>query len=206
MNILDELKKLRSDPYIQSREGTIRADNALFLYNTLSHLKPKTFLEIGFNQGHGSITALKALSSDSKVVSLDIGVHKSAHHNSKIIKGDHDNFEIVFGDSTKILDSVCKKIKPLDFCIIDGGHSYAICKSDLDICMKYMSDDAIIWLDDYRRVATKPKEHVYVAPGVNQAGDEMSLVKIMNHYYYPRGGILVLSKRNMDFVSDIEKI
>jgi len=203
MNILDELQKLKNPPYIRSREGVIRKENSIFLFNLLKHLSPRTVLEIGFNQGHGALTILHAIDKDAKLQCVDIGVHDSAHNNAAIFEDEWPNFNILFGDSTVILDSVCSDINPIDFCVIDGGHTYDICMNDIKTCLKHMHDDAIIWVDDYRRVATKPDEKVYVAPGVNKAGDEMR--EVMNSYHYELGGILVLSKRSLDFIDAIDK-
>jgi predicted O-methyltransferase YrrM len=197
--ILEKLEKLKYSPYKQSPEGNIMAINAVLLHKVLLKVKPKNIIEIGFNQGHGATTILNSIPKTSTLKSIDIGLHECSHHNSNIVLEEYKNFSIDFGDSVKILNDVCYKIKPIDFAIIDGGHTYDICKSDMDICTKYISENGIIWLDDYRRITTTPNENMYQAPDVDRLGDEMR--SKMNYYYYPVGGILMLSKNHIDFTS-----
>jgi len=182
-------KLLRSGEFKVSPEGGIKPAKGWILDSLLRKLSPSKILEIGFNQGRSSMLMLEVLASKKpELISIDIGKHESVYYNSSKMKEMYQNFDIVVGDSKEVLRKVFNRIGEVDFAMVDGGHDYKTCLSDIKTCLEYLSPGGIIYVDDYN----KYNSLVYKAPGVEKACDEMK--EKCYWKLYSEEGIMLFSK------------
>jgi len=107
-------------------------------------------MEIGFNAGHSAETFL--LNNPTlKLTSFDIGQHIYLTHGKQYIDekfpGRHT---LIIGDSTQTLPRFIQDNSDtkFDLLFIDGGHDYAVSKSDMINCLKLANTGSIIIMDD----------------------------------------------------------
>lgn len=102
---------------------------ACALTHLLRHLKPKVSIEIGTAEG-GSLGIIA--NHSEKVYSVDINpecAEKLAQH--------HPNTEFRTGKSVDILPQIFARNESVDFVLIDGDHTYAGAKRDIEMVLKY---------------------------------------------------------------------
>lgn len=148
----------------QVREGNVTLSELMILLSLIHLRKPKTILEIGTFDGN---TALQmALNSDENVLVHTIDLPDGeCHTHLPILEEDMKyvqdkkkrmrkfvgtKFEkkIVqhFADSTTF---DFRHFGTIDFCFIDGGHSYECVRSDTENVLKILSDKGVIVWHDF---------------------------------------------------------
>jgi predicted O-methyltransferase YrrM len=169
-------------------------------------VKPNTILEFGTYRGVGTLTmALNA--PQSEIVTVDLPSDFETADILTLTRGDKEWANIARGsigmafldhvanqrirmvkansltlDATTIVDSV-------DFCFIDGGHSYECIKADTENALKVVSRSGVIMWDDY----------AWFVPGVHKYLREIArdrpLVRIAETQYVLLAGASKWSKR-----------
>lgn len=164
-------------------------------------LKPNIVLEVGTWNGLMAKTMLKY--GAKKYIGFDLfeegsedldkienNLKKRVDEKSvrELLK-DYD-FELIKGNTRQTLKEYVKDKKPfVDFAFIDGGHSKATIKSDLLNILTIMTDDGVVFLDDYyfncptpnvgaQLVAGELSIPYKVLPKVDRAKDG-SLIKVI---------------------------
>jgi len=127
--------------------------------------RPKNIIEIGFNLGHSakliceSVLDLKKKYSDyySEEINFfifDLGQYDCTKVNFEVLKEKYKgdiNMNLVLGSTMETLSSffeVCDK--KFDFIEIDGCHSVECIKNDLQHTIDKISNEGIIYIDDYK--------------------------------------------------------
>lgn len=102
------------------------------LLGLLQRLKPDLSIEIGTYRG-GSLQVLSRYSR--KVISIDIDPEVGQR-----LAGKFPNVEFLAGDSTKVLPELVEQLnrdhEPVGFVLIDGDHSTAGVRRDIDFILK----------------------------------------------------------------------
>ena len=115
----------------------------------IQQLQPKVIFETGFNVGRSATTMLNYCDSDCKVYSIDRN-ERCKKYGDKLTKV-FPNFELIIGDTTKVLDEeLSKRNLEIDLAFIDGSHHQEPAKSDVRCVQKYMNDGGCILVDDRR--------------------------------------------------------
>lgn len=100
----------------------------------LEILKPEVAIEIGVDQG-GSLQVMSKYAE--KVYAIEIDKSKVER-----LQGKFNNVEFLVGDSKtiipKLLDTIQKDGKSLEFALIDGDHSEKGVKADIENLIKYI--------------------------------------------------------------------
>ncbi len=96
-----------------------------------------------------------------------------------LLKKYNQNIKLYKGYSHKILKDI--DLSLIDFCFLDGGHSYETVKNDLSIILDRIKKNSLILIDDYHQTNY----------GVKKAVDE-----IKNDYYNEEIGRFLLIHNN----------
>lgn len=132
-------------------EGFLRQDQADYLHElVVNNPSIRTVLEIGFNAGHSSYVFLAAR-PDIQVVSFDLGEHgyvsAAKDFIDKKFAGRH---QLVLGDSTVTVPKY-RQSNPaavFDLAFVDGGHDYAVARTDLRNCHPLVAREGLVVMDD----------------------------------------------------------
>jgi len=149
---------------------------------------------VEFGTFRGRTTYNLALNSEREIVTIDIGdsVGQSVDVNANIDKHEYAQYktgelfldaadsirnkiQLIIGDSTKL--DLSHLYGKAGMVIVDGGHSYDVCKSDSEKALRLVREGGVIIWDDY----------CFYWPGLKRALDELS--STIKLYY--------LSKENM---------
>ncbi len=168
-------------------EGT--SANYLEEYMSLYQLAKAPFIrtvcETGFNAGHSSFIWLQA-NPHTYVYSFDLGSH---HYGRPIAQYLQRKFprrlNVTWGDSSETLPAFRRQNPDVtcDLILIDGGHTYDVCKADYDNFIEMASPDNIVVLDNYpdKRLGTRTLGDVW--EGGKRSGE---LIEIFQCDYEPR--------------------
>jgi len=107
-------------------------------------------MEIGFNGGHSAELFLENNKSLT-LTSFDLGIHNYVSVAKEYIDKKYPNrHTLILGDSTETITEYIKNNNEtkFDFIFIDGGHDYAIAKSDVEKCVHFAHNDTIVAVDD----------------------------------------------------------
>jgi len=149
------------------RNGNVSYFELFILVSIVAAMNPKNLLEIGTFDGNTTLQLAINASASANVHTIDLP-DEGAVTDTPILQDDlafvfdehkkmrkylnspvEDKVVQHFGDSTNYdFGLFCKK-GPIDFCFIDGGHSYECVKSDTENVLKVISQDAVVLWHDY---------------------------------------------------------
>ena len=167
--------------------SNISINEGLFLTDLIKKYKPKRLIEIGF--ACGISTAFILLSIDKKSTLLSIDPFQKFQWNSfglkvvnNIIKErnlTNDNHQWIPLYSYKFFNNINKKV---DFCFIDGDHSYEGTLIDLEGCNKILEKNGILVIDDVLHIQVKKALNNFMLKNDKLYEKIQSEVKTMNAY------------------------
>lgn len=134
-------------------EGHLNENQRNFLVEKLLELKPKKCLETGFASGRSAVSILCTANPDL-LVSVDINLDYigGARQHADFLKKEFPNFTVIEGNSKNVLndDFFQNNFEDgVDFCFIDGDHTYEGAKNDIQKIYKYLAPNALMIIDDY---------------------------------------------------------
>jgi predicted O-methyltransferase YrrM len=157
-------------------------------------LKPRKILEFGTYRGVGTLTmALNA--PQSEIVTIDLPMNFETTDVTTLTKGDKEvarrarenvgiaflghlaahNIRQVYANSLAF--DVRDAVRAVDFCFIDGGHSYECIKADTENALNVLAPSGTIMWDDYAWFA--PGVHTYL----RELTKRLPLVRIAETQY-----------------------
>jgi predicted O-methyltransferase YrrM len=135
------------------------------LCDLIKQHKPKNIIEIGFNAGHSTLlicnTLVELIEKDPTfntepivIFLFDICKYDCTEHNYKILKEEYKKYniqlELFKGDSLDMVPKVLANYPfNFDFVEIDGSHIKDYVLGDIANTYQKISDDGIIYLDDF---------------------------------------------------------
>jgi len=132
------LQTERSDQMVKKQENFIK----LISENSFDKV-----LEVGFNAGFSSLLMLM-VNKGLNLHAVDLGEHAYVMPCFNRIKEDHPEISIQLGDSKKVLSELVQKGEQYDLIHIDGDHSYAGCKADIENALQLSKKGTVIVIDD----------------------------------------------------------
>ena len=145
------LKKLH-EILPESGIGHFTMDHVEFLQKIIEDINPKIIWEFGFNTGHSS--AIWLTLSEANVYAVDPSTDYTTHRGALLLKehfGDRFSFINVSSQNSNIETVMCTHMP--DLLLVDGDHSYAGCKADLDLAARLKVKHILIDnLEDYMDV------------------------------------------------------
>ena len=108
----------------------------------------KRLLEIGFNAGHSCMLAL-TINTDLEVDAVDIGVHsytEPCFNYLREIFGKRVRLHI--GDSRDVLPALRRSGSKFDLYHVDGGHGFAVARTDICNVLEFAQDGGNMMVDD----------------------------------------------------------
>lgn len=120
----------------------------------LLELDPKYALEIGFAGGRQTTTVLGACPMLKRMISVDINLNAGGGRpNIELIKAEFgQTIEFIENDSSILLNGDFFKENfenGLDYIFVDGSHTYAGAKYDMQVCYPSLNNRGIMIVDDY---------------------------------------------------------
>ncbi len=171
------------------RWGHLTNDNLLIFLCLLAASGHSPIVEFGTFTGRTAYNLALQLPRDGKITTIDIGPQPSSQESARYheyVPGE------VFLDATEptrgkieavVSDSTTLDLSPLygriGLAIVDGGHSYEVCKSDSETALRLVRSGGVIVWDDYGSYW----------PGVKRAVDELSHTARLR--YLRREGVVV---------------
>ncbi|MAG27372.1 hypothetical protein CMI47_17715 [Candidatus Pacearchaeota archaeon] len=120
----------------------------------IQQLQPKVIFETGFNVGRSATVMLNYCDSNCKVYSIDRN-KKCKPFGDKLTEV-FPNFELIIGDTTKVLDDeVTKRNLEIDLAFIDGSHHHTPAMNDITCVQEYMTNGSCILVDDKRLIGVR---------------------------------------------------
>ncbi len=105
-----------------------------------------TMLEVGINAGFSAYLFLLS-NPKLRLMGLDLGEHLYAHKCYEILKEEcGDRIQVLFGDSRETMPKL--SLDTYDCIHVDGGHSEAVAKSDIEHATKLVKRKGKILIDD----------------------------------------------------------
>ena len=123
-----------------------------------AEMKPNLSIELGINGGGGSLHLAKGWPQGT-VIGMDIAW--DCAENIKHIRDNFPNFIFMLSDSISASKYVFDTYGPIDVLFIDTIHTYERTLKEFHTYLPYLSDNAIVCLDDLFR------------PGMDKAWDEV---------------------------------
>jgi len=180
-------------------------------------ISPKNILEIGVYTGRRSIEIMDAATIFKNQISYygfdlfeDISDNKIKDELSKKpesqkilykkLKKKHRQIKLVKGDTLKTLKKIKIK-KKFDLIFIDGGHSVKTIESDWSNCIKFLSKNGIIILDDYYTGNKKVIKKFGCNKLINKIKNNYSVTYSNHTDYFPdkNYGIKLVYVKNLNF-------
>lgn len=135
-----------------------------FLRVLAQNIQPDLSVELGVCGGGGSLHLAMGWPT-GQVVGIDIT--EDHEENTDYIKDKYQNFDLRIGDSVELAQSIRLQYGQIDILFIDTVHTYDRTMAELEAWQPYLSDRAIVCLDDLFR-----------PEGMEQVWDEMPETKL----------------------------
>jgi predicted O-methyltransferase YrrM len=145
-----------TQPKFWPESGHFNIDQYRFVKKLLSDKKIEYALEIGFATGRSALSVLNNCKYIKKMISIDIDFDYGGMGGRKILETLEKEFPVFSGiesDSKSIMtDTFFGENYPegIDYCLVDGDHTYDGCFKDLDLIFPNMKSGGIILIDDYK--------------------------------------------------------
>jgi predicted O-methyltransferase YrrM len=154
-----------------------------FLMLLAKEINSRLSVELGLCGGGGS---LHLAMSSAVVIGVDIAL--DYEDNIRWIKRNYSNFNFLHGDSVDVALMIYSKFGEVDILFIDTTHTYSRTMAEYNAYLPYLSDSAIVCLDDLFR------------PGMDKAWAEMPDTKARFDFLHPSasptdGGFGVIWKK-----------
>jgi len=136
-------------------DGHLNVDQANFIQKLSKEQNPQYCLETGFCTGRSALAViLGAEKSIKKFITLDINcrTREISKEFLQLIESKYTFCKGIEGNASNILTKeFFEKEFPngIDWFTVDGDHSYAGCKNDLQSALPYMNKNSVIIIDDY---------------------------------------------------------
>lgn len=163
-----DVKKAISLQDFAVREGNVSAFELMVIALIIANKKPQNLLEIGTFDGTTTLQMALNVSSDALINTIDLPNESNKKTHLPVAKADlsfiHDERKQKrkyagssvenkmiqhFGDSTLYDFGSFVTRGVIDFCFIDGGHSYPCVKSDTENTLRILSPQGIILWHDF---------------------------------------------------------
>jgi predicted O-methyltransferase YrrM len=138
------------------KKGHFNLDQAFLFKELVKENEPKYILETGFCTGRSASAILTNVQTLKKMISIDINfdyIKPEGRIYKNKLEDSFENFSTIENCSSKILSKdFFEKEFPfgIDWCTIDGDHSYKGCLFDLKSVVNYINKGGIIIVDDYK--------------------------------------------------------
>jgi hypothetical protein len=175
------------------RDGNVNGDELIAIASLIAAKRPRRLLEIGTFDGNTALQMALNAPDDAVVHTIDLPKGQSATR----LQVDQEDLKYILdvakhqrrymgtrverkviqhlGDSTDYDWAQFTKDGPIDFCFIDGGHSYDCVRSDTENALKITASNATLLWHDYDPISW-PDVYRYLC----ELGQELSLVQIKN--------------------------
>ena len=142
------------NPKFWPEEGHLNIDQYNFVKDLLSDKKIEYVLETGFATGRSALSVLNNCKDLKKMISIDINFDYRSISRKMLetLEKEFPVFSGVESDSKSALtDEFFEKYYPdgIDYCLVDGDHTYGGCSRDLELILPHMKTGGIILIDDY---------------------------------------------------------
>jgi predicted O-methyltransferase YrrM len=145
-------------------------ERGILIYSLIKHYNIKSFLEIGFGRGYGTMCAALAMSENGggKIVSIDPNFDQDFLNQLGQLFPQQwfKMIQFVQGKSQDYLPTTEEKF---DFIYIDGDHTYAATKRDWELCKDRYNK--ILLFDDYH-LPGKVQKDIECSNLIDQIEDE----------------------------------
>ena len=139
-----------------NRPGHLDEIERDFLIDLLDEISPSYCLETGTSTGRSSATIL-CFAEPKKHISIELNldgvIGGSSRSHIQNMMTEFSNFRCIEGDSRLILNrEFFENEYPngVDFYFVDGGHTFEVCLSDMELVWPYINEGGIMIVDDYR--------------------------------------------------------
>lgn len=138
---------------------------ARILFHLLKEIQPENCLELGSSLGITSAYLGSAIKQNKKGKLISIDACKPVHDIAKetIRKCELDKqVEFAYGTFEELLEPTLKRVQKLDFCYIDGNHSYEATCNYFKQLLPYCHENSVLVFDD-----------LYWSKGMQKAWEEI---------------------------------
>jgi len=153
-------------------------ERGLLIYSLIKKYNVKSFLEIGFGRGYGTMCAAMALAENGggKITTIDPAFDQNfLNQLSEIFpKNWFDQIQFVKGKSQDYLSQMKDKF---DFVYIDGDHTYAATKADWELTKDRYNK--VLLFDDYH-LPGKVQKDIECSNLIDQIEDDSKELIIMD--------------------------
>jgi predicted O-methyltransferase YrrM len=157
-------------------------ERGILIYHLIRKFKLKSFLEVGFGRGYGTMCAAKAMvdnGDDGKVYTIDPNLSE------EYVKGltgifPHEwfkNINFYCGKSGDVLAGELKDMQ-VDFAYIDGDHSYAATKLDWELVKD--RNWKFVLFDDYH---------------TNPPSPDIECKRLIDEIEFPNKELIIMDRR-----------
>lgn len=136
--------------------------------------QPVYCLETGFCTGRSAFSVLNSFDGIKTFITIDIkfDYNPEGRKYKGLFEKEYKYFKAIENNSQKVLNKkffATEYPNGIDWFTVDGGHTKAICSSDIENALPYMNKGGIILIDDYK---SRPPGGCTMI-GVTQACDEI---------------------------------
>jgi len=172
MNKYNTIKQLE----LNRQEMNLSKVSMEFILNICSAIKPERILEIGAFNGY---SALNFSLVGKEVISLEADEENFKLAEENLNKADCKNVKIIKGNALEVLKVLSDKF---DIILIDGKKSEY--KEYLDLCLRVLKENGLIFVDNTISHKDRLKEFFYYLSKSNLYFNELNLGK----------GLIIISK------------
>lgn len=136
-------------PAFWPESGHFNLNQYYYVKSLVEGRKIEYTLETGFHTGRSALSILNNCPDLKTMISIDISFFKERR---KLLEEKFANFRGIESDSKLTLtDDFFRTNYPegIDYCLVDGDHSYNGCLSDLELVLPHMKSGGLIVVDDY---------------------------------------------------------
>ena len=144
-----------TNPNLWQEEGNFNTDQYNFVKDLLSDKNINYALETGFATGRSALSVLNNCPNLKRLISVDINFD---YHGigREMLNKIQDNFPAFKGIESASREALTEDFfekyypKEIDYCLVDGDHSYSGCLHDLKTILPHVKKGGIILIDDYK--------------------------------------------------------